>query len=190
MVSPHCVIILSEATAGRNSVTKAPRRLASTRTITEARGKMLAGSSRQYQGAGQCGDKIGDSGKKKIGFRRFQRNARVQTSLRPPKSALPHRCALVRSSASAQHVPSRPDCIPRTFRDRAIRCCRFWVSHPKIWTLSQSHTLLLTQSSFCIPPSSPATSSVDTCSDSHLGMWRTPDATVRFAPICYVCSLA
>ena len=61
----------------------------------------------------------------------FNRNARVQTSLRPPKSALPHRCALVRSSASAQHVPSRPDCIPRTFRDRAIRCCRFWVSHPK-----------------------------------------------------------
>jgi len=62
MVSPHCVVILSEATAGRNSVTKAPRRLASTRTIAEARGKMLAGSSRQYQGAGQCGDKIGDSG--------------------------------------------------------------------------------------------------------------------------------
>ena len=130
MVSPHCVVILSEATAGRNSVTKAPRRLASTRTIAEARGKMLAGSSRQYQGAGQCGDKIGDSGEKSVSGG-FNRNARVQTSLRPPESAPPHRCALVRSSASAQHVPSRPDCIPRTFRDRAIRCCRFWVSHPK-----------------------------------------------------------
>ena len=62
MVSPHWVVILSEATAGRNSVTKAPRRLASTRTTAEARGKMLAGSSRQYQGAGQCDDKIDDSG--------------------------------------------------------------------------------------------------------------------------------
>ena len=62
MVSPHRVVSLSEATAGQNSATKAPQRLASTTTIAEARRKMPASSSRQYQGAGQCGDKIGDSG--------------------------------------------------------------------------------------------------------------------------------
>ena len=52
----------SEAIAGQNAVSKAPWRLASTMTIVEAPGKMLASSARQYQGAGQCGDKIGDSG--------------------------------------------------------------------------------------------------------------------------------
>ena len=62
MVSPHRVVSLSEATAGQNSATKAPQRLASNMTIAEARRKVLASSSRQYQGAGQCGDKIGDSG--------------------------------------------------------------------------------------------------------------------------------
>ena len=62
MVSPHRVVSQSEATAGQNSANKAPQRLASTTTIAEARRKMPASSSRQYQGARQCDDKIGDSG--------------------------------------------------------------------------------------------------------------------------------
>ena len=62
MVSPHRVVMHSEAIAGQNGIAKAPWRLASTMTIVEAPGKMLASSSRQYQGAGQCGDEIGDSG--------------------------------------------------------------------------------------------------------------------------------
>ena len=97
MVSPHCVAFLSEATAGRNSVTKAPRRLASTRTTAEARGKMLAGSSRQYQGAGQCGDEIGDSGE----------NWFPEVSIETPEfkqvfgRQSPHRCTAAHLSARA-----------------------------------------------------------------------------------------
>jgi hypothetical protein len=106
MVSPHCVIILSEATAGRNSVTKAPRRLASTRTITEARGKMLAGSSRQYQGAGQYGDKIGDSGENWFPEVSTKRPSSNKSSAAKVRTAAPLRTCPLKRFRTACSEPS------------------------------------------------------------------------------------
>ena len=94
----------SEAIAGQNGITKAPWRLASTMTIAEARGKMLASSARQYQGAGQCGDEIGDSGE----------NWFPEVSAETPEFKQvfgrqnPHRCAAAHLSARALlHIMSR-----------------------------------------------------------------------------------
>ena len=131
MVSPHRVVSQSEATAGQNSANKAPQRLASTTTITEARRKMLASSSRQYQGAGQCGDKIGDSGE----------NWFPEVSIETPEFKQifgrqnPHRRTAAHLSARAlKHIMFRAFLIAfhgLFARDLAIRCCHFWVSHPK-----------------------------------------------------------
>ena len=106
MVSPHCVVILSEATAGRNSVTKAPRRLASTRTIAEARGKMLAGSSRQYQGAGQYGDKIGDSGENWFPEVSTKRPSSNKSSAAKVRTAAPLRTCPLKRFRTACSEPS------------------------------------------------------------------------------------